>query len=185
MTRFSIATCIGVCTLAVSATVAHAGANFSNNVYEAAKDDIKAHFKSEKRACDRLAGNAKDVCSERAKGGERVALAQLELDRSGSADDEIKLFKAQYQMRYDVEKQGCAEHSGAEKDICEQQARTRRDKAEADTRMARRISEAVADDTRARLKADYELAREKCNALERQAREACIVSAKARHAEGW
>lgn len=185
MTRFSIATRFGACALSVAAATAHAGANFTNNAYEAAKDDIKATFKAEKRACERLEGNAREVCTERAKGGERIALARLELERTGSADDEIRLFKAQYEAHYEVEKQRCAERSGTEKDICEQEARTRRDKAEADTKMARRINQAVEDDERARLKADYELAREKCNALNGRAKDACVDAAKARHAQGW
>ena len=153
--------------------------------FEKAKDGIKTTFEGERRACSRLAANTRETCVDRLRGEERIALAQLQLNYTGTADDEFALYQAQYEARYDVDRQRCAELAGKDKDICIQQAKTERDKAKADARMARRINEAVAEDTRARMKADYELAREKCDVLSGDARGVCIDTAKARLKEGW
>lgn len=185
MNRFTTTLLAAACALTAAAGAAQ-GANFSQHEYDALKEDIKAGFKAERRACGQQSGNARKVCLERARGGERVALAQLQLNYTGLAGDEAALHRAEYRAQYGIEKQRCAELAGSQKEICLQTARTEYDKARADARMARRISQAVADDTRARLKADYELAREKCEALSgRDAREACIASAKASYNEGW
>ena len=169
----------------LSTTVAQDAGGLDKEALERARFEVKANADGERRSCSRLAGNARAVCIDRVRGEERIALAQLQLSHTGAADDEFAFYQAQYEARYEVEKQRCADQSGKEKDICVQQARTERDKAKADARMARRINEAVAEDTRARLKADYELAREKCDLLSGDPRGVCIQSARERLREGW
>lgn len=183
MIRFSIA--LLAVAGALSATVAHAEPTFSKAAYEGAKEDIRSTFKAERQACGKLEAAAREVCVERTKGGEKVALARLQLNYTGSADDEFALYRVEYEARYEIDRQRCTQREGSDKDICVQQAKTERDKAKADATMARRINDAVADDARARLKADLALAREKCDALAGDVRDACRASAKARFSEGW
>ena len=62
-------------------------ANFSKSVYDGAKDDIKKTYKVDKDSCDKLSGNAKDICVEEAKGrateegNKIVAAARVEADQ--------------------------------------------------------------------------------------------------------
>ena len=66
-----------LCALAFLGLAGTASANLTKPVYSSAKDEVKAMFKAERDKCDSLSGNAKDVCVERAKGHEKVALAHL------------------------------------------------------------------------------------------------------------
>lgn len=159
--------------------------NFTKAVYNGAKEDIKASYQTESKACDSLGGNAKDICTESAKGNQRVALALLEFNRSGKAKDEIKLYEEQYKARYEVAKERCDDLGGQEKDICVQAAKTQRDKAKSELKLARKVGDANDTATAEHMKADYLLAKEKCEILAGDAKGVCVASAKARYNERW
>jgi hypothetical protein len=59
--------------------------NMSRDQYKAEKDRIEAQYKRAKARCDSLSGNAKDLCTVEAKGAEKVAEAELEARREGTA----------------------------------------------------------------------------------------------------
>ncbi len=163
---------------------AHA-ANFSKSAYNGAKEDIKTTFKAEKDACGNLAGNAKDICLEEAKGREKIALARLEANYTGSEKDEIKLYETHYTAVYDIAKEKCDDLGGNAKDVCVREAESNRDKAKADVKLAKKVNDAVNDDISTKLKADYKLAREKCDAVSGDTKDMCVASAKARYNERW
>jgi hypothetical protein len=163
-----------------AAGAAHA-ATLPKAVYDGAKDDIKAAYKSERDACSGLAGNAKDICIESAKGREKVALARLEFDHTGKAADEMKWHEARYEARYDLSKERCDDLAGDRKDLCVQEAKTARDKAKADLKLAKKVTAAIDDADSTRMKADYKLARERCEPLSGAAKDVCVASAKARY----
>src|SRR6218665_1844428 len=100
-------------------------ANFSKNVYNGAKDEIKAAYKADRESCDKLAGNTKDICVEQAKGDEKIAMAQLDYNYSGSTADEAKLYEARYEARYELAKERCDDFAGEPKDICLASAKAR------------------------------------------------------------
>lgn len=158
-------------------------ANFSKSVYDGAKDDIKKTYKVDKDACDKLSGNAKDICEEEAKGREKVALAQLEYNYSGNAKDEAKLIEARYEARYEVAKERCEDRTGDAKDVCEREAKSAYEKAKAELKMNKKVAEAVDDAEQARVKADYKLASEKCSTMSGDAKDVCVNSAKARYSQ--
>lgn len=164
---------------------AQAATNFSKSTYQGAKAEIKAGYKADKAACASLKDNAKDICVEQAKAGEKVALAQLEANYSGNPKDEAKLHTAQYQARYDVAKEKCDDLSGNAKDVCVQEAKTTRDKAKADAKLTKKVTTAMTEDVNSQMKADYKLAREKCDSLTAGAKDICIASSKARYNERW
>jgi len=168
--------------LAVAGAVAQA-ANFSKSSYDSAKGDIKATYKAERENCGALSGNAKDICIEQAKGREAVALAQLEYNYSGKAADEQKLYAARAEARFELAKQRCDDLGGDAKDVCLRQARTEHDKARADIKLAQKVTSAIDEADRARMKADYQLAVEKCGQLAGDAKDSCLASAKARYGE--
>lgn len=160
-------------------------ANFSKATYEAAKDDIKTRYKAEREACDKQSANAKDICVETAKGNEKIALAQLEYNYSGDARDDTKLREVKYNVRYDIAKEKCDDLSGNAKDVCVREAKTTHDKAKADAKLTKKAAEAVEDAEETRLKADYKLAAEKCEAYSGDKKDVCVASAKAQYHQRW
>lgn len=156
-------------------------ANLTQPVYASAKDEVKAMFKAERDKCDSLAGNAKDVCVERAKGQEKVALAHLEYQHTGKAKDRNDYLEARYEARYEIAKEMCDDKAGNAKDVCLADAKAARDKAKADLKANKAVAEAQDDQMEAKLKADYKAANERCDSLSGQAKDSCQASAKARY----
>lgn len=181
MTRTSL---LVAALLACGLGAAHAE-NYSAKVHEGARDDVKAHYKAAKDACDRMSGNARDVCQKEAEGREKVALAWLDYNRAGDAKHEEKLNEAIYEARYDLAKERCDDFAGERKDLCQREAQTARDKAKADTKLRKEVAEAADDAEKARMKADYKLAAERCNTLAGEQKDVCTASAKARYHERW
>ncbi|HEX2012490.1 MAG TPA: hypothetical protein VJN44_16300 [Roseateles sp.] len=171
--------------LLLGAAGAVQAANFSKGAYDAAKADIESAYKTERETCKSLAGNAKDVCLESAKGREKVAKAQLEFNYSGSEKDQFKLMEARYEARYEVAKERCDDLSGNAKDVCTREAKTDRDKAKAEVKEGKKMSAAAEDAEAAQMKADYQLAKTRCDAMSGEAKDACMASAKARYRENW
>src|SRR5262249_23135255 len=157
--------------------------NYSKAVYDKAKDDVKATYKAERDGCNKMSGNAKDICVEEAKGHEKVALAQLDYNNTGKADDQAKLSEAMYEARYAVAKERCDDMAGDKKDVCQQEAKTARDKAKADTKMNKTVADAQSDADSAKMKADYQLAKERCDSMAGDTKDSCVASAKARYHE--
>ncbi len=155
-------------------------ANLSKAVYHGAKDDIKSTYKVEREACNNLAANAKDICVETAKGREKVALAQLEFDYSGKSKDRAEVYEARYKARYNVAIEKCDDLGGQAKDVCVQEAKTNRDKAKSELKLAKKISSAADTAVDEQMKADYKLAKEKCDTLSGDGKDVCMASAKAR-----
>ncbi|MFO1341229.1 MAG: hypothetical protein U1F53_23910 [Burkholderiaceae bacterium] len=153
----------------------------SRPVYDLAKDQLKVHYKAERDACDALAGNNKDVCVERAKGRENVAMAHLQYQLTNSDKDRKDYMEARYEARYEVAKEMCDSQAGNAKDVCMAEAKAARDKAKADLKANVAIREAQEDALEARWKADYKVAREQCDTLNGSAKESCVASAKARY----
>lgn len=160
-------------------------ANYSKSVLEGAREDVKTHYKGVKDSCDKMTGNAKDICTEDAKGREKVALAWLDYNYSGSESDQAKLNETIYEARYEVAKERCDDMSGEAKDVCQREAKTARDKAKADAKASKKVADALNDAEAAKMKADYKLAAERCDTLAGERKDVCIASAKARYHERW
>jgi hypothetical protein len=173
-------------TLAVALSCGGAlAANYSKAVLDAARDDVKQAYKVNKDACDKLNGNAKDICVQDAKGKENVALAWLEYNYSGTSGDQKKLNESIAEARYEVAKERCDDRSGDAKDLCQREAKTAYDKAQADAKLNKQVADAMDDAERSRMKADYKLAAERCNTLAGERKDICVASAKARYQERW
>jgi hypothetical protein len=164
--------------LALCSGFGHAAMN--GDTYERAKDALKTTFKAERALCDPRSGNAKDICVETAEGREKVALAHLEMQRTGSRDDIAKFHEARYEARYEVAKERCDDLSGQQKDVCQTAATTERDKAKASAKARMDMAETLRDEDSARAEADYKLAREKCNGLDGNGKDVCVATARAR-----
>lgn len=161
-----------------------AGSSFaapmSATEYSAAKSRIETDFKTDKTACAQSSGNAKDICQEQAKGKEKVALAELEYNRSGKIADAAKVEVAKADAAYSVASEMCDDKAGDAKALCRTEAQAIHSKAIAETKMVRKVGEARTDAASERRDADYKVAAEKCESLAGDAKSACIADAKAR-----
>jgi hypothetical protein len=172
------------CALSAGLVCAAAGAaTISAASYSAARDDIKAAYKTERDACSKLSGNANDICIENAKGKENVAMAHLQYQRTGSAKDMNKLTEVKYDSRYGLAKELCDDLAGNAKDVCVAKAKADHDKAKADAKMKKSVAEARDDAADAKDKADYKVASERCDAMSGNAKDACMASARARYGQ--
>jgi hypothetical protein len=153
----------------------------SGSEHQAAKERIEADYKVAKAACNRLTGNAADICEAEAKGQEEVARAELEHRRSGRAEDARKVALAKADAAYEVAKERCDDRSGNDRDICMKEAkavhtRMKNDAQAGSTQSAAARQDAVQDQR----DADYKVALEKCDSLSGAAKSDCQNAAKAR-----
>jgi uncharacterized protein HemX len=86
-----------------SAGAAIAQDKMSRDSYKAEKDRIEAEYKAAKEKCDKLTGNAEDVCETQAKGNRRIAEAELEARNKNTARAETSRRSAD--VEYDVAKE--------------------------------------------------------------------------------
>jgi hypothetical protein len=101
----------------------------SPDEYRAVRSRIEAEYRDSLVSCQRLTGNLRDVCREKAKGREKVARAELEFNRSGSARDAEKLALARADADYEVAKERCEDRTGNERVRCLNTATILRNKA--------------------------------------------------------
>ena len=157
--------------------LAHA-APIGKDEYKATKSRISDTYKADKSACATQRGNAKDVCTEEAKGKEKVARAELEVAYAGTSKNQNKLLVAKADAAYGIAKEKCDDVSGNAKDVCRQQAKTQHTKALADAKLGRDVGAARTDAAETKRNADYKLAAEKCDALSGDAKSGCMNEAK-------
>lgn len=153
-------------------------ANMGKAEYKASKDSISATYKADKKACDALSGNAKDVCVEEAKGKEKVAKAELEYSYTGKASDQNKLLKTQAEATYAVAKEKCDDKAGNDKDVCVKEAKAVETSALANAKLGKKIDSALSTASDDKRTAEYKVAAEKCDALAGDAKSSCIATAK-------
>lgn len=147
--------------------------------YRAGKTRIDAQYKADKARCASVAGNARDICREQAKGKQRVGRAELEYAYTGKPRDRDKLLRARAESTYAVAKERCDDLAGNPKDVCVKEAKAARTKALADAKMEQKVGEAEHDAAVTKRDADYRVATEKCDALAGDAKASCVANAKA------
>ncbi|MEO8155371.1 MAG: hypothetical protein ABI605_20070 [Rhizobacter sp.] len=177
--RFNLKTSLVMAAM-LALPVAHA-ANLPKAEYKAGKDRISADYKADKAACKSLAGNAKDICIEEAKGKEKIAKAELEYNYTGKASDQIKLQKGKAVAAYDIAKEKCDDKAGNDKDVCVKEAKAAKTKALADAKMGKEINAAKSEAAEDKRDANYKVAAEKCDALAGDAKTSCVSAAKAKY----
>jgi hypothetical protein len=108
----------------------------SKDAYKAAKDKIEATAKSDKKACDSMKENAKDICQAEAKAKEKIAKAELDAQNKpgAKADEKVKLMKAE--GTYEVAKEKCEDQKGDGMMACKKDAKAAHDKAKAEIKAA-------------------------------------------------
>jgi len=163
----------------------------SKEARDQAIKNAEAQYKTDKAACDALKGNAKDICTEEAKGKEKVAKAEAKAayENTPKARENARLARAD--ATYEVAKEKCDDRAGNAKDVCVKEAKATYVKAKADAKVDRVATDAkqdavqktasaqreAADDKR---DANYKVAIEKCDSLAGTAKDACVRDAKVR-----
>jgi hypothetical protein len=127
--------------LAAALSLVFAGSAFAadamtREAYKAAKDKIEEQAKADKKACEPMKANAKDICQAEAKAKEKIAKAELDAQNKPGprADEKIALMKAE--GAYEVAKEKCEDQKGKEMAACKKDAKASHDKAKADIRAA-------------------------------------------------
>jgi hypothetical protein len=98
----------------------------------------------------------------------------------GMSQSELKTHKARISQEYKADKEACHAHAGNAKDICEQEAKGKEKVAHAE--MAHQHSGKASDRKHVMVtqaKADYKVAKERCDDLTGNAKEVCVKEAKA------
>ena len=169
-----------------------AGAQAANkDARDTAIKNAEAQYKTDKAACDGMSGNAKDICSEDAKGKEKVAKAEAEaaFQNTPKAREEARVARAD--ATFSVAKEKCDDVTGNAKDVCVKEAQAAHVKAKADAKVDRvasdtqkvaseKTADARKDAAEDKRDADYKVAIEKCDSLAGDAKDTCIKDAKAR-----
>jgi len=147
--------------------------------YDAGKTRISADYKANQTACTSLAGNAKDICVQEAKGKEKVARAELEFGYTAKPADHTKVLVAKAESAYAVAKEKCDDSAGNVKDVCVKEAKATEVKALANAKMGQEIGAAQKDAAAVKRDADYDVAAQKCDSLAGETKAGCIAAAKA------
>lgn len=151
--------------------------------YDAAKSTISADHKAAKAACDGMKANTKDICEEEAEAAEKNARAELEFSASGKPADAMKVQTVKADGAYEVAKERCDDLSGNAKDVCNKQAKAVHVAAMAAANTAKATAEARAEGKEDVNEAKYKAAAEKCDAMNGDAKTACIQAAKTAHGQ--
>jgi len=168
------------------------GQPMSKDAHDAAYKNAESQYKTDKASCDRLSGNAKDICVEEAKGKEKIAKADADAAHEGTPKAREAARVARAEATYEVAKEKCDDLSGNAKDVCMKEAKAAQVKAKADAKVDRvssdtqnkaadKTAEARRDASDDKRNADYKVAIEKCDALSGNAKDACVQDAKARY----
>jgi hypothetical protein len=153
-------------------------ATMTKDEYAAAKTRISAGEKADKKACDSLSGNTKDICEDEAEGKAKVAKAELEANYSGKPADMAKVAMVRAEADYEVAKERCDDLAGNPKDVCQQQAKTTLEKAKADAKLKQKTGAAQTEAMDTKREASLKLEVQKCDTLAGDAKSLCVANAK-------
>ena len=174
----AVAICAGAVLFAGSAAAADKG---DKTAYEQTKAGAKAAYDGDKKACDSLSGNAKDICVAEAKAKRTRVEENAEVSYHNTPKAREHAAHEIAEADYEVAKERCDDKAGNEKDICVKEAKAAMTKVQADAKAAQKGSEAKMDASKDKVDADYKVAIEKCDALAGDSKSACVASAKARY----
>ncbi len=167
--------------------------------YRSGKSNIKAEYKVEKKSCAALAGNAKDICVEQAKGKENIAEAELYARYKPSLKSHYKVQVAKAEAIYEVAKEQCDDLAGNPKDVCVKEAKAALTAAKANasvemktqaateaarvkssaaqSQVSRQTAEIVQDAATEKRAALYKVEQEKCDTFAASAKDNCLKDA--------
>lgn len=175
----------------------------SQRDYAAGIERIESEYKSDKKNCESLSGNANDICMAEAVSKEKVAKANLDATNKNTRQARNDARNVKAEADYSVAMEKCDDKTGNKKDVCVKEAKAAEIAAKADSKAKLKTSKAknVANEKSAEAykeaneesadakhdaavvkhDAEYSVAREKCDALAGNAKTNCLNEAKARY----
>jgi len=102
-------------------------------------------------------------------------------DAKHQSKAEYKQTVKQADADYKTAKANCNSLTGHDKDVCVREAKASYQKAKADAKVMRVSSSAKAEAGEDKREANYNVAKEKCDALSGDQKDACVAQAKARY----
>ncbi|HZW74462.1 MAG TPA: hypothetical protein VFF43_12995 [Caldimonas sp.] len=169
---------IGAGTLACAAGANAAG---DRSAHESAMASAKSTYEAASKQCDAMKGNAKDICVAEAKAARIKTEEEAEAAYEGTPKARSRATSAIAEANYKVARARCDERTGNDKDVCIKVAKAGLTKAKADANANRKTVEAHQDAAKEKREAEYKVAAEKCEALNGDAKSACVKEAKARY----
>jgi hypothetical protein len=176
----SLAQAVALCAGALLFSASAAAANGDKGTYDQAKASAKAAYDTDKKACDSLAKNAKDICIAEAKAKRTKVDENAEADYKNTPKAREHALHEIAEADYKVAKERCDDKAGNDKDVCVKEAKAALTKAQADAKATKTSTVARMDANKDKRDADYKVAAEKCDALAGDAKSACMNDAKAR-----
>ncbi len=181
-------------TVVISCACAGNALALTKTEYNTQKDQIRADYKVNRDKCGPMKGNAKDVCVLEAKGAQKVAKAELEMQYKPSAKNTREVNVAKADSAYKIAKEKCDDLAGNAKDVCVKDAKAGYVKAKEDVKIAKaamdggankseKVKEAKKDASEETREANYKAARERCDGLAGNAKDVCQKTAKANFAK--
>jgi hypothetical protein len=130
MSQMKLTWPLGVAALCLWAGAAGAAERaMSKEAFEAAQQRIEAEAKTDRQACRKLEGNARDVCQAQAKGREQARRAELEARYKQDPEAERAAKEVTADANYKVAKKKCQPAKGKARDQCLRQAKAAREAA--------------------------------------------------------
>jgi hypothetical protein len=163
-----------------AAGFAAAATGMPKSEYDAGKDQIAATKKAALDQCSPMSGNAKDICKEQAKADASIAKAELEAKYKGTRESAYDARVARAKGNYNVAKEKCDDLAGNAKDVCVKEAKAVETRGLADAKADKKVVQARVDARDSKVDAEYNVAKERCDALAGDAKSACVTDAKAR-----
>ena len=128
-------------TMAVAVALAFAGSAYAQQptspqprdrapaANESPEKRIDREHEAARDACKPLKGNAQDVCKKEADGKQKIAKAELKLQKKDTPENRKELAETKAKAEYDVAMERCEDQKGDAKNACQRDARTKRDSA--------------------------------------------------------
>ena len=174
----AVAICAGAVVFAGTAGAADKG---DKGTYDQAKASAKAAYDTDKKACDAMSGNAKDICVAEAKAKRVRADETAEASYKNTPKAREHAIHEIAEANYKVAKERCDDKSGNDKDVCVKEAKAAMTRAQADAKAAQKGTQAKMDASKDKRDAEYNVAAEKCDAMSGDAKDSCVKSAKAKY----
>jgi len=152
---------------------AASAAPIAKDAYNAENKRIEDQYKADR--------DAKDVCTETAKGKEKVAKADNEAAYKDTEKARYDAKIARAEADYAVAKEKCDDLSGNQKDVCVKEAKAAETKLKADAKATHVAADTRKDAAEDKRTADYKVAVEKCDSMSGDAKTQCVKDAKARY----
>ena len=175
----SLAQAVAICAGALLFTANAGAASGDKAGYDQAKASAKATYDADKKTCDSLSGNAKDICVAEAKAKRTKVDETAEADYKNTPKAREHAIHEIAEADYAVAKERCDDKAGNEKDVCVKEAKAVMTKVQADAKASKTGTVARIDASKDKRDADYKVAAEKCDALAGDAKSSCVASAKA------